>query len=106
MTWKGQSIGGHIDVGSWSLAPSEPNPIDTFRWARVNNRKKRHLWLGGGTACGITKWHTIDTDAPEDACKVCMAYARGWLDRHTLGANPPLHVSPIGADTRLPKAAE
>ncbi len=79
--------------------------IDTLRWARVNNLRKRHLWLGDGTACGITKWHSLSIDAPEEPCKRCLAYAQGWLDRHIHGSNPPLNVSPICFDTRLPDGA-
>ena len=79
--------------------------IDTFRWARVNDRKKAHLWLGDGTACGITKWHHLSIDAPEEACEVCMAYGQGWLDRHVHGPKPPLNVSPLAAHTLLPVGA-
>ncbi|QSR25550.1 hypothetical protein CFH99_07930 [Nocardioides aromaticivorans] len=76
--------------------------VDSLRWARVNNRRKRHLWLGSATACGISEWHTLSIDAPEEACASCAAYGRGWLDRHVFGSNPPIDRSPIAASTRLP----
>ena len=70
--------------------------IESFRWTIVNHSKNRHLWLGHGTACGITKWHDIREADDQKACRACWAYAQGWLDRHDHGPNPPLDCSPLG----------
>jgi hypothetical protein len=82
--------------------------IQTFRWAKVNGRKKIHLWLGKGTACGLAlgdDFKSATIAYPDPSCRVCLAYAQGWLDRHDHGSAPPLHVSPIGCDTRLAVAS-
>lgn len=79
--------------------------IPTLRWTKVDSRRKRHLWLGRATACGIelgVDCHTLEAAYPDPACGKCWTYAQGWLDRHDHGDNPPLHVSPRGAHTRLP----
>lgn len=81
------------------------NRIPTLRWAKVNGAKKRHLWLGRATACGLLygdNVHTLVIEYPEPACGKCLAYAQGWLDHHDLGDRPQIgKPDPTGHDTRL-----
>jgi hypothetical protein len=81
--------------------------IASLRWAKVNSRKKIHLWLGSSTACGLLYGedvHRLEVTYPNPACPRCHAYARGWLDHHDTGDRPTIGASlpdPTGADTHL-----
>jgi hypothetical protein len=78
--------------------------IASLRWAKVNSRKRIHLWLGHTTACGLLLGddvHRLEMAYPEPACPRCLAYARGWLDHHDTGDRPAGRrvPDPTGADT-------
>jgi hypothetical protein len=67
-------------------AETDPR-INDLRWTTY--RGLDHLWLGQSTACG----RNLHNLAPADArpyCPICLAYARGWLDRHDHGPAPEL----------------
>lgn len=77
-----------------------------FRWAKVNERRRVHLWLGDATACGLTiesrggDVHRVESAYPKPACKPCWAYLQGWLDRHDYGPAPALtDPNPLAADS-------
>lgn len=80
--------------------------IPTLRWAKVNGKKKRHLWLGHETACGGLLYgdnvHRLEIAHPIPACGKCLAYARGWLSHHDTGDRPQLgKPDPTVSGTRL-----
>ncbi|MFC8339222.1 hypothetical protein ACFUJX_19735 [Streptomyces rubiginosohelvolus] len=88
------------------MADTSPDPrVGTLRW--TTHRGLDHLWLGKASACGRT-FLTLrrGNDANVPYCTTCLAYAQGWLDRHTHGAAPEFgQPDPTGAYTVLDATA-